>query len=338
MLPTEQWLLEYPSRRAYAHTIHSAERCASPPAVDGTRIRAQFPPPITDEGSAGYVLCLPHGRVIGTGHIVAQDDTLLTDYSYRTTDAKVGKRTFRPMRKLHGTVGVLSCEDGQGYWHWLFDVLPRLGLMRRAGWHPQDIDYYLVNSTAASFQEETLRHYGVSLDQVLVSYWHPHVEADVLVAPSLPRSPEVLPSWVCQQLRSDFLPSSSKRPWRKIFVSRRRATHGRVVENDRLYSLLDRCDIDIVALEDMPFIAKVQLLNEARLVVGPLGGGMGNVVFCQPGTKVVELMPPSRSVDDNWRVCDNVGLEYWNISAPELEARRSDLEWIDELEEVVTLA
>ena len=39
----------------------------------------------------------------------------------------------------------------------------------------------------------------------------------------------------------------------------------------------------------MDFIKQVNMFHNADCIVGMHGGGFGNIVFCKPGTKIIEL-------------------------------------------------
>ena len=44
-----------------------------------------------------------------------------------------------------------------------------------------------------------------------------------------------------------------------------------------------------IKLHDTNFREQVDLFHNAECIVGLHGGGFGNIVFCKPGTKVIEL-------------------------------------------------
>ena len=48
-------------------------------------------------------------------------------------------------------------------------------------------------------------------------------------------------------------------------------------------------DFISVRLHDMKFSEQVDLFHNAECVVGLHGGGFGNIVFCKPKTKIIEL-------------------------------------------------
>ena len=45
---------------------------------------------------------------------------------------------------LDGTVAVLFADGATLFSHWMFDLLPKLEALGRAGWTPDKIDYFLV--------------------------------------------------------------------------------------------------------------------------------------------------------------------------------------------------
>ena len=61
-----------------------------------------------------------------------------------------------PVEKIEGKVAILSGLAGHVYYHWMFDVLPRIELIRRSQIKLSEIDCFVVNSVSKPFQKETL--------------------------------------------------------------------------------------------------------------------------------------------------------------------------------------
>jgi capsular polysaccharide biosynthesis protein len=64
-------------------------------------------------------------------------------------------------------------------------------------------------------------------------------------------------------------------------------------------------------MESMSVAQQASLLANAKIVVAPHGGGLTNLVFCQPGTKVIEIFSPNYVYPCYWLVSNLVGLEYY---------------------------
>jgi hypothetical protein len=68
---------------------------------------------------------------------------------------------------------------------------------------------------------------------------------------------------------------------------------------------------EVVTPGSLSFAEQVQLFRGARLIVGPHGAGLTNIVFCEPGTIVYELIPShyiNACFSNLAHICD---LRYW---------------------------
>jgi capsular polysaccharide biosynthesis protein len=73
--------------------------------------------------------------------------------------------------------------------------------------------------------------------------------------------------------------------------------------------IISKYGFEDVYLEDISIRETAQLMNEASIVMSVQGAGLGNLVFCEPGTAVVELLPPG----GNWWIsslCASLKLDY----------------------------
>jgi 3-oxoacyl-[acyl-carrier-protein] synthase III len=71
------------------------------------------------------------------------------------------------------------------YYHWLLDVLPRIGILRRSGLALEQIDWFLVNQVEQRFQEETLKTLGIPAEKILSSERHPYIQATQLLVSAI---------------------------------------------------------------------------------------------------------------------------------------------------------
>lgn len=113
-------------------------------------------------------------------------------------------------QQLSGKVALLSTLSGHVYYHWMIDLLPRLGLLEQQGMTWDQIDWFVVNSLEQSFQRETLRQLGIPLEKVLESDRLPHIQAEQLIAPSFPGHLDWIPPETIAFLRSHFLPNGDR--------------------------------------------------------------------------------------------------------------------------------
>jgi hypothetical protein len=280
---------------------------------------------------AAYVLKIPEGRVVGEhGAVVTPDHKLLLDVSWPVgtlrscvlqdhDDVPDGEEFFvdaaLPVRHISGTVAVLSAFYGRTYFHWMWDVLPRLGILQDGGVDLDDIDMFVVPGYFSGFQFETLNALGIGRSRIISSLKHRNIRADQLLVPSLPRRSGVVPTWTVEYLRRAFPPlepAGSSFPSR-IYVVRRATDHGLLDGEDKLISQLARYGFQPLAMEDYSLREKAWLLGRAEAIIGPSGGGLANVVFCSPGTKVIELRVQPVPVMEAWDIANRCKLDFYDV-------------------------
>ena len=84
---------------------------------------------------------------------------------------------------------------------------------------------------------------------------------------------------------------------------------------DALIQLLDAWRFERVTLEKMTVAEQAQLFQSAAIVVAPHGAGLTNLVFCEPHTKVLEIIHPWAINLMFWTIASHRGLDYYYIFA-----------------------
>ena len=59
--------------------------------------------------------------------------------------------------------------------------------------------------------------------------------------------------------------------------------------SNQVEKLLARYGFETVYLETMSISDQVRLFQTAEFIIGPHGAGLANLLFCEPGTKVIEF-------------------------------------------------
>lgn len=269
-----------------------------------------------------FVAKVPNGRVIGeNGSVITPDDKLLADVSveHRRNINEHSLFTQWKLPEVHhinGTAAVLSTQGSDVYFHWMFDVLPRLELLRRSGINFDGIDKFIFSSYHSSFQVETLAALGVPSTKIIQNRQYLHIQADKLIVPSWAGSPGNMPDWVCDFLRKSFLTNSSDQKLespRRIYISRAKATHRQMLNEAEVMNILKPLGFKTIFLESMSVAEQALLFSAADVVVAPHGAGLSNLVFCNPGTKVIEFFSPNYVETHYWALSNQVGLDYYYL-------------------------
>jgi hypothetical protein len=205
----------------------------------------------------------------------------------------------------HRDVVSLAHPQQRGYFHWLFDVLPRMSLLDGAGTCPAAV--YLDQSQA--FQRETWQMLRPPCETIDAAA-EPRIHATTLTVPTAVSTSGVPPAWVCKWLRERFRVPATDAPRVRIYVSRAGVARGRVVNEARLEPLLDHYGFTSVRTESMSVAEQIRLFSSAEAVAGAHGAGLSNAVFAPADCKVVELFAPGYVNVCYWTLCCQLGLHY----------------------------
>ncbi len=269
----------------------------------------------------GHLLEIKNGLVSCSGYAFDQAGNLIEGASHRYS-RKIKKTLvshpsrLRPhIEKFEGVVAAITASNQDAYFHWLFDLLPRLKLLEDLGVKPDKI--YL--QCHYRFQRETLELLGmVATRDIINCHDVPLLSASTLMMPCH----EVMdghefPDWVIGFLRDRFLPTVEKAELhqkKRVYVSRADALFRRVTNEHEILPILAEYGFVVVKLEKLSFQEQVALFMEAEAVVLPHGSGLANLVFCSKGIPVIELLP-SVVLDHGFRLSTAAGLDYFFLNS-----------------------
>ena len=224
---------------------------------------------------------------------------------------------------------VLLSGQRSGYWHWWIDILPRLWLLDAVG--GTSTQPLAVPPLRSQFQRESLDLLGFSsrlewLAPGLSRFDSVTFTRGITAGGSKFPSPALADyaGWLGARLRAEEREEPSPGT-RRLFVSRSGASSRRVANEAEIAPLLADREFEIVEPGRMSVRDQVALFSEARLVVGPHGAGLTNLLFAKPGTGVVEIFAASAAQDvSNYRVlASHLGLPYSRLLATPVETRRA---------------
>ncbi len=236
-------------------------------------------------------------------------------YQERAEHSIFEQETIPAVEKIEGKVVLLSGLAGHVYYHWMFDIIPRLELLKRSEIKLKEIDWFVVNSLSKSYQQETLSLLGVEPDKIIESDRHSHLQATELIVPSFPGYLDWVPEGTIKFLRQTFLPqvSSAKSDQQQIYISRAKAKNRQLINELEVSQFLASQGFQTVFLEEMSVLEQVATFANAKIVVAPHGSGLTNLVFCQPNTKVVELFSPNYVRTDYWMISQQLQLQHYYV-------------------------
>ena len=278
---------------------------------------------------------MENGHVIGYGNIVSPDNFIVDDAtpnyetgSYHKTSLLTGDLRLPSPLYLDKRVCVLSAMFDKNYYHWLYHVVPRFKLV--SGF---DFDMIYVND-AQPFQRAYLQLFEVPPNMVISAADALHIQARELIFTSFL---SILNDYAIEFLR-ELMPRSSlaATSHAKIYISRNQAPNKRNLTNeDEVYDFLHKEGFEKYELGALPVKEQIELFASASFIIGPHGAGMGNIVFCQPGTKIIEIFDPSYIHPCMWMQTSSLDLQYGYVLGQGV--KDLDRPFIERLQQPITV-
>ena len=299
---------------------HSSHRIL--PKLTDRQFHCKFQRAIEHKHRETFVNVISGGRVFSqSAMVISPDDKLILetskDFNVKADKKKaLSHRAFRYLklpcvRRIDGSVAILSTMGSNNYFHWMTEALPRFKLIEESPIDIDSIEKFVVNDSLPAIHE-TISLLGLPTHKLIYCHPHMHIESAELIVPSLPDIASQTPQWVCQFLRDKFLSAANNTisGTEKIYISRDKARARNVVNESELINLLENHGFRTVYLEDLSFLEQVSLFSSARFIVSPHGAGLTNLIFCRPRTKVLELFSPRYVSLVFWFISNHINLEY----------------------------
>ncbi len=279
---------------------------------------------------------LSNVRVIGHKNaIVTGDGRLIAETLYQTSREAIAKSLQSSSISRSGDVtGFLIGNSAYwNYYHWLLQCLPSLMLLGPAVTETPA----LVAPPLSPWQRRSLELAGVAGLKVEEVGKGEVREYEALVYPSI----------LCDRGSYGGIPAFYERIRRRVFDGRpgalllyvsRRDTKKRKLDNEEdLERALESIGVQPIVPSEVSLDEQIRLFSMARLVVGPHGAGMTNIVFCHPGTLVYELHPNIHLNGCFFQASQLFRLAYHaDAFAAEAGARRVDTRWSVDIPTVIS--
>lgn len=241
------------------------------------------------------------GCTLLNGHFFS-DDVLNSRYNPARLVNQL-KVEIQPVKGVWLSLG--SAGASEHYGHFLTDSMGRLELFHQAGYNFSDVDHIYLPKPFTDLQN-IYDQLEIPLEKCIWSNSGQRLNPEVLLAPSFPGEARNYPKWFPLFLQRKLVKPCST-PSRRLYITR--SGFGRNVSNEEpVNNILLRHGFEIydpVTGRNPP-----QDCAESAIVVGPHGSGMMNIAFCQPGTKVLELVPTDQPYPYVYTISHAANLEY----------------------------
>ena len=270
---------------------------------------------------------LSQGRIFtdcNTNVAYISKTNVLTNFSYQQNKDKISTIKYNSVlkygtpkikKKLSGKVfSLVQGASGKNYWHWLFDLLPKIEILYINN-KINYFDYYYV-PCLNNYIIETLKIYGIQQNQLINSQEFKHIETKTvyfleniyLKNGDFQKQFEKIPLNIVKSIRKRFLKYKSKKIYKKkIFIDRSDSNfiHYQFYENQKVIKKLKAKNINAFKLSKLSIFDQISLFNSSKLVIGLHGAGFANIIFCKKNTKIFEIIRNNESRRNAVKVISN---------------------------------
>lgn len=196
-----------------------------------------------------------------------------------------------PVKELKGVV--LSCLTNgadAGFYHFFFESLPKLFFSNRLS---ENIDYYILNGPASEWKIKWLKKAKIDLNKVVWMPYNGHFRCKQLLFTNNLINDQQISRWCVDSLKSLLNVSqniSSRNEYKKVLWITRTNVNTRIIKwEDSILAFFPF--IDKVDFSDLNENETIKKISNATYIIGPHGAGFSNLIFCNPGTCILELFP-----------------------------------------------
>jgi hypothetical protein len=111
----------------------------------------------------------------------------------------------------------------------------------------------------------------------------------------------------------------------KIYIRREDANYRKILNDADLINQLRKLDFEIINPQHFEILEQMKIFSNAEVIVTPHGSNMSNIIFCQKGTKIIEISPDlnnlyEQNIAKRYRdIADILNLEFQTIKADSVD-------------------
>ena len=262
---------------------------------------------------------------------VIKNNILVSKLSFQQINGKlrharhnsvIKKGTPSILKKFSGTVlNLAQGSSGNNYFHFFFDIIPKIYLLKKNT--KNKINFYYV-SAPQKWQIKIFKILGILENKLINSKNNPHIYADEIISLDHPwyrkgnfqYEVKKIPKWIVQINRRIFLNKNKKfKCPKKIFLDRSTSkfNHCQISNPLKLIKWLKNKKVGIYKPEKLPIKKQIYLFNKASIIIGAHGAAFTNIMFCKPGTKIIEIIPRDHPSKKCQRISSILKLKYIRI-------------------------
>ena len=141
--------------------------------------------------------------------------------------------------------------------------------------------------------------------------------------------PQFLPKKTCLDILNTVFKKNQKNK-NKIYLTRKNSHYRKIINESDLIDEFKSKNFQIIDLETISIDKQIEIFSSAKIIVSPTSSSLANIVFCDKGTKVFEIMPRykysyEKELKNRYRsICKLLGFEYYALEADPIKIDKLD--------------
>ena len=266
---------------------------------------------------------------------IIKNNIILPDISYQQINNELKESKYNKVltsgtphliRNIDGSIfSLVQGASGNNYFHFLFDIIAKLRLCEEKI-ELDDIDFFYVPGNFG-WQKKILSLFGIDEKRLINSQVYRHIKAKNIIAIEHPWyqkgyvQEEIynLPDWIILFLREKFLGYKKKfKCSDKIFIDRTESptNHCKLINNNEIIEYLSKRGFRSYQIGKLDFFEQIYLFNNAKIIIGPHGAAFTNIIFSNPDTNIIEIIPDYHKSKKCERISKILNLNYTKVVRP----------------------
>lgn len=117
----------------------------------------------------------------------------------------------------------------------------------------------------------------------------------------------------------------------KIYITRQNSAVRNLINERDVFNKLKKSGFRMIDLNNFNVFEQINLFSNAEVIVSATGSGLTNIVFCNEGTKIIEICPKYNfDYENNFKsrfsfIAKNLRLKYFQIVADPIKVDKIDI-------------
>lgn len=252
---------------------------------------------------AGYVWRYqndnPVGKLSRYGSVIIEGKVLCTDESIQSFFKDIWKPDYRTNYQVPAFAALFSQhQDGilyGGYYDYVFCIAAKICRIKDT--FPDEYLSKLFFSYPifkTDYETEFLSLLDIDIDNVVDSRKCQLISSQIIIGNGATWYPNI-DDVLCLRRHIFKKVSLVKNTGERIYISR--SCRRNIINENELIALLKTFDFTIIEDKPRSISEQISIYYNASFIIGPHGASFSNVIWCQPGTHLMELFSPNYTPD-----------------------------------------